>query len=1372
MNLKTTLVLLVLVAAGAVLFVFGPALSPELGLASKTNSADAGTQQILENELTSAKLHRIEIRSGDREVVLERGEGGEWSLPGKWPVRKNEVDQLVGTLGELRSRFAPIPLEGDPPDLKPYGLEPPAVFVTVVSDNKRYRLSIGEEPGESNRFARPSYLRLGEPQGTGWQDRPEVVRLQPGLVAFLDRPIDSYQQRRLFQVERVVKEPGSTEKVDSPSAKAVAYTLHDAEKKEKDVHIALKHEGNDWQIEAPVADVPDPDKLKSLLGAIADVWAEQFLPRPAAADYAKKLEEYGLKEPAKTLTVTRPSGDRVTLLIGKESRKETRKVAAPPPQGAPFPVPNQRDVTDTYHYAKLQDNDQLFEIKGGESLNDVFVHLDSLRDARLARFKTGDVKSVEIVQGDKDILLEKAKDKDAWRVKKPLDVDAETAKITELLDKLSNLSARDQDVIDKGEAKEYGLDKPAATVTLTVEEAVKDGDQKSTKTRTLKYLLGKHDTDKKKLYVRMDGRPRINVVEDAVETLIDRPALAYRGRGIFDFTPSSVAKIEVQDAKEKYVLTQAGGGWKLAAPVEADAEPQKARLMADDLGRLTAVEYVSEMPSEEDLDKKYGLAKPALSATITFDEKEKKPAKTLVVGKQREGKTDYYAKLADGPAVFAIAKTVHDDLARDSLAYRPRDLWRVPVEDVTAVRVQRGEEPAYTLQHGDAGWKLTGPFDAPVSKMQAESLRNSLASLQCERYEAHTAKELEKFGLDKPMLKLTLIEKGDKPKERTLLIGKFVDKPFGPRFAKLGDGDAVFVIAPNLVTTFDAGALDLLDRSLLTVAGKDVTRIRSTAGGAMTIDRKGDAWQVEAGTVKFSADNATVDTLLSVWSNLRADRFAAYGDKLDLAKYGLDKPGATVTITLKGDKPVEHTLVLGKEVEDEKGARYARLDNGPGVAVLGSLASETLGRTYLDLVDRRLLQLDPAAVTRITRKAGDKELELVKRDDGWHIAKPGEHRADDKTLEKIAEFIARLRAERIAAYPAKDVKEFGLDEPTATVTIKLGEDDKGRTLKIGAPVKGADKDAKPDRYVMVDGSTVVGILSGTEATELLAPPVAFRDHTLAKFADADKAILDRAGRKATFEKIDGTWKLKEPVEAEAEQADLEDFVNAVAKLRADELVAEKPADLKQYGLDKPEARWRFLNGDKEVLALLVGAPEKSKERIEDRCYAKLAKGDLVFLLSPSLTKRALGEYRSRKLWASLDPNQVEKIHFGYATRPFELEKVDDSWQVVGKPELKVKTAAVSEALAALGGLKAERTVADKDPDLKLFGLEPPQLVLEVSLRGGGKRVLQVGRSEGESKRAYARVPGERGDVFTISEADGGRILRNLAAFTENTPKSK
>ena len=98
--------------------------------------------------------------------------------------------------------------------------------------------------------------------------------------------------------------------------------------------------------------------------------------------------------------------------------------------------------------------------------------------------------------------------------------------------------------------------------------------------------------------------------------------------------------------------------------------------------------------------------------------------------------------------------------------------------------------------------------------------------------------------------------------------------------------------------------------------------------------------------------------------------------------------------------------------------------------------------------------------------------------------------------------------------------------------------------------------------------------------------------------------------------------------------------------------------------------------------------------------------------------------------------------------------------------MQLKPAAVSETLAALSGLRVERFVVDKGADLKLYGLEPPQLVLEVRTPSG-KRVLHIGNPEGESKRYYAHIPGEdRSEVFVLSEADSNRIVRDLAGFTQ------
>jgi hypothetical protein len=358
----------------------------------------------------------------------------------------------------------------------------------------------------------------------------------------------------------------------------------------------------------------------------------------------------------------------------------------------------------------------------------------------------------------------------------------------------------------------------------------------------------------------------------------------------------------------------------------------------------------------------------------------------------------------------------------------------------------------------------------------------------------------------------------------------------------------------------------------------------------------------------------------------------------------------------------------------------------------------------------------------------------------------------------------------VAGYQPKDLEPFGLATPTAVWSIYLtGDDKKPIILKVGKLVGKEDAPPNPDagRYVQAEGSTTVGVLTGPLARRLVGSPLKFRDRTLAKFVDADKVILERGPRKATFAKVNGTWKLTSPLEADAEPSELEDFINVMSTLRADDLIVEKPEDLGAYGLDKPEVRWSFLSGDKEVLGLSIGVPEIIKEQEGPRRYAKLNGSDIVFKLSAGQTKQALAEYRSRTVWPAFDAVQVDRIDFNYDQNPFSLEKVGAFW-TTGKKQ--VPAAKVSETLDALSRLKVDYYVVDKDADLKLYGLEPPILAVVVKT-SAGPRTLNVGRAVGESKRRYASIgDGKHTDVFVISEADATKIVRDLAAFTAGDAK--
>src|SRR5205823_5723002 len=152
----------------------------------------------------------------------------------------------------------------------------------------------------------------------------------------------------------------------------------------------------------------------------------------------------------------------------------------------------------------------------------------------------------------------------------------------------------------------------------------------------------------------------------------------------------------------------------------------------------------------------------------------------------------------------------------------------------------------------------------------------------------------------------------------------------------------------------DRGALDFLDPVLLRLEPGLLQRVeRKTGTETLTLERKEDkGWVVQTSpATSFAADAETLGGVEAFWQNLVASRYAAYGPKADLVKYGLDKPETVVTIKARKEagKPetVEHTLEVGKST-DADGERYARLDKGPGVVLLNGRVVKELSRGYLE----------------------------------------------------------------------------------------------------------------------------------------------------------------------------------------------------------------------------------------------------------------------------------------------------------------------------------------------------------------------------------------------------------------------------------------
>src|SRR5262245_7513726 len=304
MNLKTTIALLILAAGAGALILWGSDLAPKVGMAPEPTPAAQGSSATALGHINPGDISSITVTvPGSAPVYFGAAAPGKpLELPGNWPVRRNEVEELVAVLSGLKSRFQPVPLDASG-DLKPYGLTPgqDPVVVDVATKSGAVKLAFGEEPKQpgENPFTRPAFVRVN--------NEPEVLRLGPDVLPVLRRPAEFYRKRQLFPDAtrvRVAENSRSLQEsipqfvlgdavtsiaVEGPNGRYVLRRTGEspkpkppADKPGGEAVVLAGRLADVWEIVEPVRDRADPVKLKIVLAAIPDLWVEQFLLNPDA----------------------------------------------------------------------------------------------------------------------------------------------------------------------------------------------------------------------------------------------------------------------------------------------------------------------------------------------------------------------------------------------------------------------------------------------------------------------------------------------------------------------------------------------------------------------------------------------------------------------------------------------------------------------------------------------------------------------------------------------------------------------------------------------------------------------------------------------------------------------------------------------------------------------------------------------------------------------------------------------------------------------------------------------------------------------------------------------------------------------------------
>jgi len=220
----------------------------------------------------------------------------------------------------------------------------------------------------------------------------------------------------------------------------------------------------------------------------------------------------------------------------------------------------------------------------------------------------------------------------------------------------------------------------------------------------------------------------------------------------------------------------------------------------------------------------------------------------------------------------------------------------------------------------------------------------------------------------------------------------------------------------------------------------------------------------------------------------------------------------------------------------------------------------------------------------------------------------------------------------------------------------------------------------------------------------------------------------------------GGWRMTAPVAVAADAGEADALVASLEGLEMDEVVAESPKDLAEYGLAAPRSTVRVrLRGSAEPLVLTVGDKTPDGSAV----YARVPTAPRVFTVPAyvegSFTKKPF-DLRDRSV-LHLQRDAVQSLDIKGPEGAYALEKDGKGeWGIVRPLRTRAGRWSVDALVGVLENLKMEAVAAEATTDLARFGLVPPARTVTIGLAGGATRILHVGNSPSEG-RHHVHVAG-------------------------------
>lgn len=537
---------------------------------------------------------------------------------------------------------------------------------------------------------------------------------------------------------------------------------------QSDLQFAVEKRGEQWRLASPVAARADGGEVSRIIDTFDLLEQSEVIRGRDQRKQGLTLADFGLDQPRARITLTSPEKEWV-LLVGKDT-----------PVGGNL-------------FLKEANNSSVF-VASTNLLADMPTSVDALRDRRLFQGFPGDVTRLDLRRREGLLNLVRA-ESGAWKMQQPWSGRAAVGSVQNLLDQL--FTARIEDFVAESfdAASLYGLDEPAAQVSVIGDR--RHGEQV--------VLVGKPvDRNTNQVYATISGEGTVFTVNRSLLDALTVKADTLRDRRLLTMPVADINYIRIEEDERAILLSRTEtSGWEMLEPIRYRADEQRVQAA---LAEWTGARIETFMDPASTNWAVWGLEPPA--RRITFARALPAASTNHAATIRTPGTDDEVSvlvsslaatnnlavvKLAHEEALFQIQADLPDALPAAALWYRHPEVLTIDPAAVRSLTITRK-----SVEESVARDTATNEFRAAaatnlVDSAVAQQTVETICALQAVSFVADTVADLKPFGLAEPSAQLTVGIQGGTTPTRTLLLGD--ENAEGNTYAMLRGGDVVFTLA-------------------------------------------------------------------------------------------------------------------------------------------------------------------------------------------------------------------------------------------------------------------------------------------------------------------------------------------------------------------------------------------------------------------------------------------------------------------------------------------------------------------------------------------------------------------------------------------------